>query len=53
MREDSIEKLSLEGRMEGCRSRGRQRQDFHKGLAMAAGMRDGGNATASTGQKWV
>ncbi|XP_069992308.1 uncharacterized protein [Penaeus vannamei] len=36
-REDSIEKLSLEGRVEGCRSRGRQRQDFFQGLAMVAG----------------
>ena len=32
-REDSIEKLSLEGRMEGSRSRGRQRKDFLQGLA--------------------
>ena len=39
VREDSIEKLSLEGRVEGCRSRGRQRQDCLQGLAMAAGMR--------------
>ncbi|XP_069973546.1 uncharacterized protein [Penaeus vannamei] len=38
-REDSIEKLSLEGRAEGCRSRGRQRQDFLQGLAMVAGMK--------------
>ena len=36
--EDLIEKLSLEGRMEGCRSRGRQRQDSLESLAMAAGM---------------
>ena len=37
VREDSIEKLNLKGRVEGCRSRGRQRQDFLQGLAMAAG----------------
>jgi len=28
VREESIEKLSLEGRLEGCRSRSRLRQDF-------------------------
>ena len=39
VREDSIEKLSLEGRVEGCGSRGRQRQDFLQGLAMAARMK--------------
>ena len=36
VREESIEKLSLEGRVEGCRSRGRQRQNFLQGLAMVA-----------------
>ena len=39
VREDSIEKLSLEGKVEGCRSRGRQRQDFLQGLAKAVGMK--------------
>ena len=39
VREDSIEKLSLEGKVKGCRSRGRQRKDFLQGLAMAAGMK--------------
>ena len=38
-REESIEKLSLEGRVEGCRRRGRQRQDLLQGLATAAGTR--------------
>jgi len=37
IREESIEKLSVECRVEGCRSRGRQRQDFLQGLAMVAG----------------
>jgi len=37
VREESIEKLSQEGRVEGCRSRGRQRQDFLQGLATAVG----------------
>ena len=35
--EESIEKLNLEGGVEGCGRRGRQRQDFFQGLAMAAG----------------
>ena len=39
VREDSIEKLNLKGRVEGCRSRGRQRQDFLQGLAKAVGMK--------------
>ena len=37
IREDLIEKLSLEGRVERYRSRGRQRQEFLQGLATAAG----------------
>ena len=37
IRVESTEKLSLEGRVEGCRSKGRQRQDFLQGLATAAG----------------
>ena len=37
IREGSIQKPSLEGRVEGCRSRGRQRQDFLQGLTTAAG----------------
>ena len=39
VREDLIKKLSLEGKVEGCRSRGRQRQDFLQGLAKAVGMK--------------
>ena len=37
IREESIEKPSLEGRVEECSSRGRQRQDFLQGLTTAAG----------------
>ena len=38
-REDSIEKLSLEGRVEGSRSLGRQRPDFLQRLVTIAGMK--------------
>ena len=37
VREESIEKLSLQGRVERSRSRGRQGQEFLQGLATAAG----------------
>ena len=37
-KEDSIEKLSLEGIREGSRCRGRQRQDFLQSLVTIAGM---------------
>ena len=39
VREQSIEKLSLEGRVGGCRSRGRQRQDFLQCLTIVVGMK--------------
>ena len=37
VREESIEKLSLQGGVDGCRGRGRRRQDFLQGLATVAG----------------
>ena len=37
VREEAIEKLSLVGRVEGCRSRGSQRQKFLQGLTTVAG----------------
>ena len=38
-REDSIEKMSSEGRLEGSRRRGRQRKDFLQGLVTIVGMK--------------
>ena len=38
-KQDESRLEAIEGRVDGCRSRGRQRQDFLHGLTMAAGMK--------------
>ena len=48
VRKETIEKLSLEGKVEGCRSRGRQAKPSS---GFSDRNEDDGNATASTKQK--
>jgi len=51
IREESIEKLSFEGRVEGCRSRGKQTR-FSSRSGDGGRNEFSGGTTASTRQKW-